>query len=100
MQTIEIRLERSSLEEDFDIVAQQFDTDILFTMPALIRLEKLINNIDELKERFVVFAKVEAKRYYYYNGSCYLDPRLQVKLVEILDYTKEKLLDFDFIIEG
>lgn len=100
MQTIEIRLERSSLEEDFDIVAQQFDTDILFTMPALIRLEKLINNIDELKERFVVFAKVEAKRYYYYNGSCFFDPRLQVKLVEILDYTKEKLLDFDFIIEG
>lgn len=100
MQIVEIRLERNSLEEDFDIVAQQFDTDILFTMPALTRLEKLINNIDELKERFVVFAKVEAKRYYYYNGSCYFDPKLQIKLIEVLDYTKEKILDYDFTIEG
>ena len=37
MQIVEIKLERNSLEEDFDIVAQQFDTDILFTMPALTR---------------------------------------------------------------
>lgn len=99
MQTIKVKLERSSLEDKFDVISQLIDTDVLITMQSIARLEKAINDLSELKERFAIYAILAVKRYYYYNGNCSIVPRLFLKLTEIQDYLGEKIMDYDKIIE-
>lgn len=99
MQTIKIKLERSSLEDNFDVIPQSIDTDVLITLQSIARLEKVINDLSELKERFAIYAVLTVKRYYYYNGNCSIIPRLFLKLTEVQDYLGEKIMDYDKVIE-
>lgn len=91
---IPIKLERDSLNLDFDVIAQNIEADfslILHLLKAFKRLEDIVSSLDTVKDNFVLTAILEVQHFVHYDGEFNFYEKVIIKFVDLKDFSNQSI---------
>ena len=91
---IPIKLERDSLNLDFDVIAQNIEIDPSLTshlLKAFKRLEDIVSSLDTVKDNFVLTAILEVQYFIHYDGKFNFYEKAIIKFIDLKDFSNQSI---------